>query len=155
MWVFSNQILLHEFHMFHAIVAHCSISVRMSLTSILRVGVKKFEIWALLFWTRPLTSAHMFLARGHSHNICFTVSLCCCCWHTAQRGSICIFFFRRLSRVGKIFEHALHTKFLAFDGVFRDHTDFHKRSSAAAKEYSPFDWSSNLHMPTLPRMPEI
>ena len=117
--MFSKQILLREFHMFHAIVGHCSISVHVSLTSILRISVKKSEIRALLFWTRPLTSAYTFLARGYSHNICFTVSLCC--WHTAQKGSICIFFFHRLSQVGKMFKHALHCKFLTFGGVFRDH----------------------------------
>ena len=48
-------------------------------------------------------------------------------------------FLHKLSRVGKIFEHALHRKVRTFGGVLMDHTDFHKRPSAEAIEWLPSD----------------
>ena len=95
------------------------------------------EAWALLFWIFPLTRPHTLRAKGNSHSMWLTVSLCW--WHTAQRGSNCTFFLHKLSRVGKIFEHALYRKVRTFGGVLRDHTDFHKRPSAEAIEWSPSD----------------
>ena len=76
---------------------------------------------------------------------CFTLLLA----HCVNRVYL-HFFFRRLCRVGKMFKHTLHRKFLTFGGVFKDHTDFYKRSSAAAKdkEYSPFNGLSNLSATT-------
>ena len=126
----------------HAIVVQCSISLQGSLLSILQIRVKKSEAWALLFWIFPLTRAHTLRAKGHSYSMWLTVSLC---WlHTAQRGSNCTFFLHKLSRVGKIFEHALHRKFHTFGGVLRDHIDFHKCPSTEAIKWSPSDGLSTL-----------
>ena len=64
----------------------------------------------------PLTMAHTFLARGHSHKIC---PLVLGCWpHTTSTWT---FLLCKLSRIGKLFEHALQTKFHTFRGTLSDH----------------------------------
>ena len=112
-----------------------SISSFGSLSTILHVKARKSEAWAMFFWVLPLTRAHTFHARGHSHKMWHTVSLGW--WQIAHQGSTCNFFLCRLSRVGRILEHALHKKFFTYGGVLSIHTDFQNLLITPAIEWSP------------------
>ena len=134
-WKFSKHNLFRAFQIAHALADQRSISSFGSLSTILRVKARKSEAWAALFWVLPLTRVHTFRARGHSHKMWHTVSIGW--WHIAHQGSTCNFFLCRLSRVGRILEHALHKKFLTLGGVLSFHTDFQNLPITPAIEWFP------------------
>ncbi|KAM4080727.1 hypothetical protein ACJW30_11G039100 [Castanea mollissima] len=106
-------------------MAHSSRSLPPSLCTIWRASMKNSSVSKPLFCSLPRTKAHTLRANGHSHKICFVVSLCCP--QKEHFGSIYTFLRARLDLVGRTLEHALHIKVLTFRGTFRDHSFFHNR----------------------------
>ena len=130
----SKWYLFLAFHIGHDTIAHSSSSGPVSLATICLARRRKFGATAPHFCSLPLTSAHTFRARGHSHSAWVTVSST---WpQTVQSRSIGIFLQNRLARVGSISEQALHTKFRTFGGNPSFHTLFQSFLSSQASECS-------------------
>ena len=95
-------------------IAHLSSSGGSSVSCMCLKSRKKSTTSLLHFCTRPLPSAHTFLANGHFQSTCATVSGS---WRQNSHVALTWTFLRhKLSLVGRQFEHALHKNVRTFGG---------------------------------------